>query len=191
MKNTHLVIFLALTVILVSASGKISAQRYSFNKWDRVIFRNNPPVSQRIFNLTEFNMGYGARYLDEPYEIRRAGITTLLAFRYTRNISIGLGAGLETYNGGTLAPLFIEGQYYLTQFVKGSTKPFLTGASGILYNVSGIKTDIRVFANPGFGFLIPITYRASLSVSVGLYSQWEVKVERYSFINAKIGLLFY
>lgn len=191
MRKSHLVIFLLLMVALVICSGNISAQRSSYNKWDRILFRSNPPLSQRLYNLTELNIGYGAHYLDQPYEIRRGGISTLLGFRYSRAITIGVGAGLEVYNGGTLAPLFLEGQIYMNRLSQGSIKPFLTGASGLLYNISGLETDINVFANPGFGFLIPMTYRSSLSISLGLYTQWAPEVQRYSFINTKIGLLFY
>lgn len=169
----------------------VMAQRYSFNKWDRLVFRNNPPLGKRIYSLTEFNLGYGARYLDQPYEIRRSGVTTLLAYRYSRTIAIGVGAGLESYNGGTLAPLFLEGQIYFDKSIRGSIKPFLSGSSGYLAQVSGIKSNITVFANPSAGLLIPITYRSSLTVSLGVFTQWNVGVERYSFLDTKIGVLFY
>jgi hypothetical protein len=102
-----------------------------------------------------------------------------------------VGAGLEAYNGGTMAPVYLEGQIYMNRLSQGSIKPFLTGASGFLFNVSGIETGISVFANPGFGLLIPMTYRSSFSISLGLYTQWDPEVQRYSFINTKIGLLFY
>ena len=191
MKNFRFIIFLSITVILVSCGGEIMAQRSSYNKWDRIIFRNNPPFGQRIFSLTEFNMGYGARYLDQDYEIRRTGFSTLIGYRYSREISIGLGAGVEAYNGGTLVPLYAEGQIYMNQLSVSSIKPFISGAAGMLNQVSGNTTDIKVFANPSFGFLIPVSFRSSLSVSLGLYTQWAPDRQRYSFINTKIGLLFY
>ena len=191
MKNFHYVIFLALVVILVTSGGKISAQRYSFNKWDRIVFRNNPPFSQRVFSLTEFNFGYGAHWLDQPYEIRRTGISTLVGYRVWRSISVGVGAGIETYNSGTLAPVYLEGQIYFDRWIRGSVKPFLTGAGGYLFNVGGTPTNINVFLNPGVGLLIPMTYRTALSVGLGLYTQWDVEVERYSYITAKMGFLFY
>jgi len=191
MKNFHLVIFLTLVVLLVSSGGEIRAQRYSFNKWDRLVFRNNPPFGKRIYNLTEFNLGYGARYLDQAYEIRRSGITTMLGYRYNRNIAIAIGTGLESYNGGTLAPVYLEGQIYFDNLIRGSVKPFLRGSSGYLFQVSGLKTNISVFGNPCAGILIPMTYRSSLSVSIGLFTQWSVGVQRYSFLDTKIGILFY
>jgi hypothetical protein len=191
MKNFHLVIILIMFVLLVSSREEVSAQRYSFNKWDRLVFRNNPPLSKRLYNLTEFNLGYGARYLDEPYEIRRSGFSTMLGYRSNRNIAIGLGVGLESYNGGTLAPVYLEGQIYFDNLIRGSIKPFLRGSSGYLFNVSGLETNISVFGNPCAGVLIPMTYRSSLSVSIGLFTQWDVGVERYSFLDTKIGILFY
>ncbi len=191
MKNFYQVIILIMFVLLVSSVEEVSAQRYSFNKWDRLVFRNNPPLSKRLYNLTEFNLGYGARYLDQPYEIRRSGFSTMLGYRYNRNIAIGLGAGLESYNGGTLAPVFLEGQIYFDNLIRGSVKPFLRGSSGYLFNVSGLETNISVFGNPCAGVLIPMTYRSSLSVSIGLFTQWDVGVERYSFLDTKIGILFY
>ena len=191
MKNFRFIIFLTITVLLVSSGGEIMAQRSSYNKWDRIIFRNNPPFRQRVFSLTEFNMGYGARYLDQDYEIRRTGISTMVGYRYSRAISVGLGTGVEAYNGGTMVPLYAEGQIYMNKFSESSIKPFLTGAAGMLNQVSGNTTDIKVFANPSFGFLIPVTFRSSLSVSLGLYTQWAPDQQRYSFINTKIGLLFY
>lgn len=192
MGKSHFVIFLTFTVALLFGSGTISAQRSSYNKWDRIVFRSKPPINQRIYNLTEINIGYGARYLDQPYEISRGGISTLIGFRYNRAITFGVGAGIETYNGGTLAPLYLEGQFYMNRLSqRSSIKPFLTGSSGMLFNVSGIATDINVFANPGVGLLIPMTYRSSLSLSLGLYTQWAPEIQRYSFINTKIGLLFF
>lgn len=195
MRKLPLFIFLALTFALVLCGGEIYAQfssyNNSYNKWDRIVFRNNPPLRKRIFSLTEVNIGYGARYLDQPYEIRRGGISSMVGFRYNRNISVGIGAGIEAYNGGTLAPIYAEGQIYLNRLSYGSIKPLLTGATGFLAQVSGYKTDINVFANPGFGLLIPMTYRSSLSISLGLYTQWATGVQRYSFINTKIGILFY
>jgi hypothetical protein len=191
MRKFHLAVFLLFTLTLLVFRGNVRAQRSSYNSWDRLLFKTNPQLKKRIYNLTEINLGYGARFLDQPYEIRRAGISTLLGFRYNRAVSIGLGVGLEVYNGGSLAPLYLEGQIYMNRLSQGSIKPFLTGASGFLFNVSGIKTDINLFANPGFGLLIPMTYRSSLSVGIGLYTQWNPGIERYSFITTKIGLLFY
>lgn len=172
-------------------SSYVSAQRSSFNSWDRTIFRTKPPFSQRLYNLTEINFGYGAHYLDQPYEIRQAGISTLAGYRFSRLISVGVGAGLETYNGGTLMPLYIEGRIYLNKVSESSIKPFFTAASGYLFNMNGVETDINVFANPGAGLLIPMTYHASVSLSLGVFTQWAIDVQRYTFINAKIGLLFY
>jgi len=191
MRKSHLVIFLTFTVALFILGETVSAQRSSYNSWDRVVFRSNPHFQKRLYNLTEINLGYGARYLDQPYEIRRGGISTLLGYRLNRALTIGVGAGLEAYNGGTMAPVYLEGQIYMNRLSQGSIKPFLTGASGFLFNVSGIQTGISVFANPGFGLLIPMTYHSSLSISLGLYTQWEPAVERYTFINTKIGLLFF
>jgi len=191
MKNFHLFVLLVWMVLLLSSGGEIAAQRSSYNKWDRIIFRNNPPFKQRVYSLTEINMGYGARFLDQDYEIRRTGFSTLIGYRYNRAITFGLGAGIEAYNGGTLAPIFLEGQIYMNRLSVSSIKPFLTGAAGMLNHISGNNTDIKVFANPGFGFLVPVTYHASLSVSIGVYTQWALDEQRYSFINTKIGLLFY
>lgn len=191
MRKVSLVIFLTFTIALLLSGVNAAAQRSSYNKWDQIIFRNNPPLRNRLYNLTELNLGYGARYLDQPYEIRRGGISTLMGYRYRRAITIGIGAGLEVYNGGTLAPVYLEGQIYLNRISQGSIKPFLTGASGFLFNISGIPTNISVFTNPGFGLLIPITYRSSLSISLGIYTHWEPGTQRYSFINTKMGLLFY
>lgn len=191
MRKSHPIIFLVFAVSFLTFVGNVSAQRSSYNSWDRVVFRGNLQFKQRLYNLTEINIGYGARYLDQPYEIRRAGISTLLGYRFNRALTLGVGAGLEAYNGGTLAPVYLEGQIYMNRLSGGSIKPFLTAASGFLFNVSGIETDISVFANPGIGMLIPVTYRSSFSVSLGLYTHWEPGEQRYSFINTKIGLLFY
>jgi len=191
MKKFHLFVLLVWMVLLLSSGGEIAAQRSSYNKWDRIIFSENPTFKQRIFSLNEFNMGYGARFLDQDYEIRRTGFSTLIGYRYNRAITFGLGAGVEAYNGGTLAPIFLEGQIYLNRLSVSSIKPFMTGAAGMLNHISGNNTDIKVFANPGFGFLVPVTYHASLSVSMGVYTQWALDKQRYSFINTKIGLLFY
>lgn len=192
MRKSYLVIFLTIISVLLIFSGTISAQRSSYNKWDRIIFRNKPAFNQRLFNLTEINLGYGARYLDQPYEISRGGVSTMLGFRYNRAIAVGVGAGIETYNGGTLAPVFVEGQIFMNRLSpRSSIKPFATGSSGMLFNVGGTETDISVYANPGLGLLIPMTYRSSLSVSIGLYTQWAVEIQRYSFINTKIGIQFY
>jgi hypothetical protein len=188
-------VFITLIIVLFLSSGKLFAQftsyNRSYNKWDRIVFRNNPPFKQRIFTLAELNFGYGAHWLDQPYEIRRSGGSIMLGYRYNRTIAVGVGAGLESYNGGTVAPLYVEGHIYLNGLTYGSVKPVLTGSAGYLAYVSGEKTNINVFASPSFGLLIPVSYRSSVMISIGLFTQWEVDVERYSYINGKIGLHFY
>jgi len=115
----------------------------------------------------------------------------MLGYRYNRNIALGVGAGLESYNSGTLAPVYLEGQIFFDNLIRGSVKPFLRGSSGYLFQISGLETNITVFGNPCAGILIPMTYRSSLSVSIGLFTQWSVGVQRYSFLDTKIGILFY
>ena len=194
-KKTGLIIILTLTIVLVISVGKSYAQltsyNRSYNKWDRIIFRNNPSTRKRIYSLTELNIGYGAHWLDQPYEIRQGGISTMGGYRISRAFTVGIGAGLESYNSGLLAPLYFEAQFYMNWLTYGSVKPVITGATGYLAHLSGTETDINFFANPSAGLLIPVSYRSSIMVTVGVFTQWELTVQRYSFLNAKLGWLFY
>jgi len=194
-RKSVLAIFLTLTIVLVISGEKTYAQltsyNRSYNKWDRIIFRNNPSTRKRLFSLSELNIGYGAHWLDQPYEIRQGGISTLGGYRVSRNFTVGIGAGLESYNSGLLAPIYFETQYYMNWMTYGSVKPVITGATGYLAHVAGTETNINFFANPSAGFLIPISYRSSVIILVGVFTQWELSVQRYSFLNAKLGWLFY
>jgi hypothetical protein len=194
-RRLTLTILLPLTIAIVLSGEKVYAQfssyNRSYNKWDRTIFNNKPSFGKRIYSLTEVNLGYGAHYLDQPYEIRQAGVSTMFGYRFSRALAVGLGAGLESYNSGLLAPLYFEAQFYPNRLTYGSVKPVITGATGYMVFVNGTETNINFFVNPSAGLLIPISYRSSFLVTVGVFTQWELSVERYSFLNAKIGWLFY
>jgi hypothetical protein len=194
-RKPGLLFALSLTIVIILCGGKAYAQfssyNRSYNKWDRTIFSNNPSFGRRIYVLTEMNLGYGAHYLDQPYEIRQAGISSLFGYRFSRALAVGLGAGLESYNSGLLAPLYFEAQFYPNRLTYGSVKPVISGATGYMVFLNGTETNINFFVNPSAGLLIPISFRSSLLVSVGVFTQWELGVQRYSFLNAKIGWLFY
>lgn len=185
MRNSFIIIILALTIMFLTSFGKISAQTYRYQ-------------SQGIYNLTELHIGYGLQGNVEPNEIGFTGLTTMAGYTFTRSLAAGLGVGILAYNGSNVIPLYLDGGYYFKNFGLGKMRLFIKADAGLLFRLNGDVSPTRFFANPTAGMLIPVARRKEISVSFGLFTQYDPdntdntqQNQLTNFINAKIGLRFY
>jgi hypothetical protein len=178
----HLWMFSLITVSL-------SAQTVSKWSGSQVKSETVQPMKIRgFFSLTELNLGLGLSDVSIAYAERFAGISTVAGFHFGPAVWTGLGIGISRYNGGTLLPLFFDGRYY---FGESRAKPFIMADAGILFHSGGEESGTRIFGNPGVGVRLPVGLHASFSLALGLFTQWEMKTNRDSFINGKIGLVIH
>jgi hypothetical protein len=185
MKNSFLIFIFSLTTLIFISSGSISAQTYRYQ-------------SKGIYNLSELHIGYGLQGEVEPNEIGFAGLSTLAGYTFTKRLAAGIGAGFLAYNGSNAVPVYLEGGYYFKDFGIGKMRFFIKADAGLLIRLNGDISPTRYFGNPAAGLLIPVASHKELSVSFGVFTQWDPdnadntqQNQLTNFINAKIGLRLY
>ena len=141
-----------------------------------------------FFSLTEVNIAFGLSSIKVPYSERFFGATSVAGYQFKSKLFTGIGAGILDYNQGVLAPVFLHGRYY---FTKKKHKPFATADAGMFFRISGTETNNRIYANPGIGIIISTSKSVTFTGTVSLFSQWEKDIQRDSFLNFKIGVLFF
>jgi hypothetical protein len=118
--------------------------------------------------------------------------TTLLAVHLVNGFAIGrstigLGLGIETADGGTVIPIWIDSHSYFTD---GDVKPGIYGHLGYALGSGGGSIEAEGFSvgaglsvkfqtSPGFGILLDVGYRNQTL----LY-------ENYGAIQAMIGIAY-
>lgn len=172
-------------ILIFAFSGSISAQTYRYQ-------------SSGVYNLTELHIGYGLQGDVQPNEIGFTGLTTMAGYTFTRSLAAGLGAGILAYNGSNVVPLYFDGGYYFKNFGLGKMRIFIKADAGLLFRLNGEVSPTRFFGNPAAGILIPVARRKEISVSFGIFTQYDPnnldntqQSQLTNFINARIGLRFY
>ncbi len=112
------------------------------------------------------------------------GLTSVAGYQFTRNITLGAGAGVHIHDDGTLFPLFLDIRY---AFNSQEFVPFLSGGGGIMLDFTDLEST-RVFINPSAGIRYVMANRKSLSFSTGLMVTTGGANARKSFINFRLGL---
>lgn len=156
------------------------------------------PQTRGVYGLTELHIGYGLQGVVQKNEIGFTGLSALMGYTFTKTLSAGVGAGILAYNGSNAVPVFVEGGYTLKPVGLGKMRFFVKADAGMLLKLNGNVDAARVFASPQAGILIPVAYHKELSLSFGLFSQYEqnkteagMPTQLTNFLNAKIGLRFY
>jgi hypothetical protein len=184
MKNSFIIFILVLTMLIFISSRSISAQSYRYQ-------------AKGIYNLSELHIGYGLQGDVEPNKIGFAGLSTMAGYTFTRSLAAGVGAGFIAYNGSNAVPVFLEGGYYFGNFGIGKMRFFVKADAGLLIRVNGDISPTRYYGNPAAGLLIPVASHKEISVSLGVFTQWDpdntdnTQNQLTNFINAKVGLRIY
>ncbi len=136
------------------------------------------------FNNTDLTGAVGLQIRDADYTKYFFGFTTVNGYVINKHFMAGVGVGLSAYNGGLMAPLFLDMRY---TFAKRSFRPYIFADGGILINFDNLKQP-SLFVNPGFGIEKAIGRKFSVNFGAGYFLQRDDK--RNSFINAKLGLIY-
>lgn len=185
MRNSLIIIILSLAILIFASLGNLAAQNYRYQ-------------SKGIYSLSELNIGYGLQGDVEPNQIGFSGLTTMAGYTFTRSLAAGVGVGILAYNGSNAIPLYLDGGYYFKNFGIGKMRFFIKADAGVLFRLNGEVSPTRYFGNPAGGLLIPIARHKEISVSFGIFTQYDPTVQDNTqqrqltnFINAKIGLRVY
>lgn len=145
-------------------------------------------VSPGLFNITEINAGFGLGDTDVDYSKSFYGLSSVLGYGISKNVYVGIGAGLSFYDGGMLVPLFLDLRGIISF---GKISGYAFGDGGILFNFSESDYEDRILLNPGIGIMFPLSNKLSGNIGTGLLVQTTKDRERHdSFVNLKVGITY-
>jgi len=176
--------YLHLLVLLFAFTGNpgyIKAVDPKVTRVNRIPFNKYEDVSGYI-NITEIGGGFGLGEVAADYTAHFAGISTINGYVINRHFVTGLGLGINAYNGGLMAPVYLDLRY---NFNERRFTPFIFGDGGILVN---FEDGPGLFLNPGIGIYGKIKDKLGISLSSGLFVQRTPNLA--SFINVKLGVFF-
>ena len=206
MKYIYFVVFLSLVALELLPAGEASAQLALTKRKEIEQYQQRRPrgyiprwrgKTSGFYNLTELTIGFGLQgysqlaYRPHNTKVACASISTMVGFWFTPSFTAGLGIGLMTYNYTNTVPAFLEAGYYFNEFGLSILRPFIKVDGGILYRLNGNIAQVRTFANPTAGLLIPVKNHLKLSVAAGYMTQWQSKSQAENFVTARVGLIFY
>jgi len=168
----------AYAVLILSCSSNLSVRADDpgkFNKYERV---------SGFINITEIGGGLGMGSTVSDYSKYFAGITTMNGYVIDHHFLTGIGIGAYAFDAGILLPVYLDLRY---TFNNRRLTPFAYGDGGLLVDISRPEA-FGLFLNPGVGVIRKITKTVKISLSVGVHMQ--VRAERASFVNMKLGLYF-
>lgn len=137
-----------------------------------------------FLNNTELTGGYGLYVRFPEYERYYYGLTTVNGYVINRHFFTGIGIGINSYNGGIMAPLYLDFRYI---FSKKPFSPYFFADGGVLFRFEEFNNPL-FFLNPGFGLQKSISDRLALNLGAGVFMQRSD--HRASFVNVKVGFVF-
>jgi hypothetical protein len=179
MKKTVTILFLSLLVtkLLISQTGSVS------NKYSVV-----QSFKPGLINITELHAGFGMGDTNADYSKSFYGFTSVLGYGITKNINLGIGAGLSFYNGGMLVPFFLDLRGILNF---GKLSGYAFGDGGLLFDFSDSDYGNKILINPGIGIKFPLGNKLYGNLGTGLLIQTTKDREMHdSFINLKLGMTY-
>ena len=139
--------------------------------------------------ITELNSGMGLGTQEVPYSANQLGLTMVHGYHFTPYLLAGGGLGFQSYNEGTLAPLFVDLRYY---FRMGVFNPFIMADAGGIFRLFGEETKGGSFIYPAVGIRLAIAYRTSLTLAAGWHAHWvQSDGDRDSFVSIRAGIVFF
>jgi hypothetical protein len=146
-------------------------------------FRKYEDVSGYV-NITEASGGIGTGITTTDYSQYLLGISTINGYVINSHFITGIGVGLNAYNGGMMAPVYLDIRY---NFNERKFTPYVFGDGGVLLNFDDIAAP-GLFINPGLGIITKITDKLAINLGTGLFVQRVPTLA--SFINFKLGIIF-
>lgn len=136
-------------------------------------------------NITELGGGIGLGDVSAPYSHHFYSISTVNGYVINKHFTSGIGIGINVYNGGIMAPLYLDFRY---NFSKRKFTPFIYADGGMLLDFDDFK-EPGLFINPGVGILRKVSEKLAINLSAGLFVQ-RAPLLKSSFINFKLGLVY-
>jgi hypothetical protein len=175
MKRTLLILILAIGSTALMAQNRVMPNR------PNAVLNSNPGY----ITINEFQAGIGLGKINDPYSKSMYGFTTLHGYQLNKNFLVAGGAGALLYNGGMLAPLFMDTRL---NFKIGRITPYAYSDGGILLNFSDLVDGSKIFINAGGGIRYSFSREVAANLSAGYWIQ--NGVSRDSFAIVKAGITF-
>jgi hypothetical protein len=135
--------------------------------------------------INELQAGIGLAKTEVPYSKSMFGFTTVHGYQVTKSFIVAGGAGALFYDGGMLAPLFMDMRL---NFRISTLTPYAYGDGGVLMNFSDLVEGSKIFINAGAGIRYGFSRQIAANLSAGYWVQ--NGVSRDSFIIVKAGITF-
>lgn len=135
------------------------------------------------FNNTGFGAAIGLKDVSVPYTKQFFAVDVVNGYVVNRHIMTGMGIGLYAYNGGLVAPVYLDFRY---NFGKTGFRPYAFINSGMLFKFENFD-DPGLFINPGLGVSRTISNKLAVNLGAGFFNQ-RVPI-RSTFVNFKLGLI--
>ncbi|MBN2480987.1 MAG: hypothetical protein JXB19_04550 [Bacteroidales bacterium] len=137
------------------------------------------------FNNTDIGAAPGLKIISVPYTHHFYSINMINGYVINRRFATGIGVGLNAYNGGMAAPVYLDFRYNLkeTGFI-----PYFFADGGLLFVFENLK-EPGLFINPGAGIYRNVSDRLAVNLGAGLFVQ-RTPIQA-SFVNFKLGLIFF
>lgn len=143
--------------------------------------------SPGFVNITELTGGQGFENVCNKNSWYYFGATSIFGYQMGRNFIGGAGTGFFMYDYSPLIPLFVHLRY--TSFLQFGN-PFFFADGGVLMDYKDFKDGLKVFFNPGIGLSRSLSTKIDGTLSTGLMIQMGHSIDRASFVNLKLGLIF-
>jgi len=139
-----------------------------------------------FINITHIGGGFGLGNTSVDYSRSLISVTNVFGYEINRHFLAGGGTGLHIYNGGLMAPVFLNMRY---TFNGNKMLPFISGDGGVLLTFEDLGSS-GLFINPAFGMTKKLSGKINLHISTGLLVQEAPSGMRNTFINIRGGVDF-
>lgn len=137
------------------------------------------------FNNTELGAAYGLSSISVPYSKYFFGVTTVNGYVINKRFRTGIGVGLYGYNGGLMAPIYLDVRF---SFEERKLTPYLFADGGFMFDFEDFNLPNTLFMNPGIGLYHNLSEKLTLNIGAGAFVQ--MHDTRSSYINLRIGITY-
>jgi hypothetical protein len=178
MKKSSAIIILTLLIAL-----SISGQSYPKLSNPSYRFVSSPG----FVNITGIEGALGLRDSTATNSKYYFSLSNVFGYQADRNFFAGIGVGLYFCDNKLFVPVYLENKYCL--YLKGAT-PYLYADGGLLQSIDNYFDESKIFINPGIGISRCISSKIEGSLSVGYMLQARTTLERVSFLNFKLSIIY-
>ncbi len=135
-------------------------------------------------NITDLGGAFGLNDISLPYSKYYYSLSTINGYVINKRFLTGIGVGLNAYNDGMMAPVYLDFRYNLKE---SGYIPYISADGGFLIVFDDLKL-LGLFINPGIGVYRKFSNRLAVNLGSGLFIQRSPI--QASFVNFKLGFIF-